>query len=95
MIPKTRLCSAINKCNENFSNFRKNSVYPKTFHLNKYLLLTSTALTSITSQYKKSLQKLLNTQQEKLFSPTNSCSLPTLTTTETNTNLTQYELFQK
>ena len=50
---------------------------------------------SVTSHNKKSLQKSLNTQQKKLFSLTRNCSLPTFTSNETITNLTQYELSQE
>ena len=49
----------------------------------------------IASHNKKSFQKSLNTQQKKLSSLTRNCSLPTFTSNETITNLTQYELFQK
>ena len=47
------------------------------------------------SEIKKSLQKLLNTQQKKLSSLTRSCSLPTFTANKDITNLTQYELSQE
>ena len=50
---------------------------------------------SITSHNKRSLQKSLNTQQKKLSSLTRNCSLPTLTSNETFTNLAQYELSQE
>ena len=50
---------------------------------------------SITSLNKKSLQKSLNTQQKKLYLLTRNCSLPTFTSNETITNLTQYKLFQE
>ena len=50
---------------------------------------------SITSHNKKSLQKSLNTQHKKLSSLTRNCSLPTFTSNETITNLTQYELSQE
>ena len=41
------------------------------------------------------LQKSLNTQHKKLSSLTRNCSLPTFTSNETITNLTQYELSQE
>ena len=44
---------------------------------------------------KKSLQKLLCTQQKKLSSLTKDCNLPIFTANETITNLTQYELSQE
>ena len=47
------------------------------------------------SEIKKSLQKLLNTQQKKLSSLTRSCSLPTFTANKDITNLTKYELSQE
>ena len=50
---------------------------------------------SITSHNKKSLQKLLYTQQKKLSSLTRDCSLPIFTVKESITNLTQYELSQE
>ena len=50
---------------------------------------------SITSYNKKLLQKLLNTQHKKLCSLTGNCSLPLFISTETITNLTQYELSQE
>ena len=50
---------------------------------------------SITSHNKKSLQKSLNIQPKKLSSQTRSCSIPTFTSNETITNLTQYELSQE
>ena len=50
---------------------------------------------SITSHNKKLLQKLLNTYQKKLSSLMRNCSLPTFTSNETITNLTQYELSQE
>ena len=50
---------------------------------------------SITSHNKKSLQKSLNTHQKKLSSLTRNCNLPTFTSNETITNLTQYELSQE
>ena len=81
---------------KNFNMFQKISVYPKTFYLNSFLLLTSTIITkSITSHNKKSLQKLLYTRQKKLFSLARDCSLPIFTANKTITNLTQYELSQE
>ena len=44
------------------------------------------------SHNKKSLEKLLNTQDKKLFSLTRKCSLPTFTSNKAITNITQYEL---
>ena len=55
-----------------------------------YILTKST-----TSYNKKSLQKLLYTQQKKLSSLTRDCNLPIFTANETITNLTQYELSQE
>ena len=69
--------------------FQKNSVYPKTFYLHRFLLLTSTSLQNL------SLLKSLYTQQKKLSSLTRDCNLPIFTANETITNLTQYELSQE
>ena len=61
---------------------QKNSVNPKPFYPNSYLLLISK-------------KKLLNSQQKKLSSLTRNCILTAFTSNETVTNLTQYELFQE
>ena len=75
---------------------QKNSVNPKPFYPNNYILLSSTSLTDqITSHNNKSLQKSLNIQHKKLSSLTRNCGIPTLTSNETITNLTQYELSQE
>ena len=50
---------------------------------------------SITSYNKKSLQKLLYTQQKKLSPLTGDFNLPIFTVNETITNVTQYELSQE
>ena len=50
---------------------------------------------SITSHNKKLLQKSLNTQQKKPSSLTRNCNIPTLTSNETITNLTQNHLSQE
>ena len=49
----------------------------------------------MTLNNKKSLQKLLYTQQKKLSSLTRDCNLPIFTANKTITNLTQYELSQE
>ena len=74
--------------------FQKNSVYPKTA---KQLFTIDFCILnkSIKSHNKKSLQKLLNTQQEKLSLVTRSCSLPTFKANETITNIKEYELSQE
>ena len=83
-IRKMLLRSAINKRNKELQ--QKNSVYPKTFYLHRFLLLTSI------SYNKKSP---LYTQQKKLSSLTKDCNLPIFTANETITNLTRYELSQE
>ena len=71
-------------------------MYPKTFYLNSFLLLTSTSLKkSIMSHKNNSLQKSLYTQQKKLSSLTRGCSLSIFAANKTITNLTQYELSQE
>ena len=88
---------------KNSNIFQKNSVYPQTFYLHSFLLLTSTSTStstltftkSITSCNKKSLLKSLYTQQKKLSSLTKDCNLPIFTPNESITNLMQYELSQK
>ena len=77
---------------KNFNFFQKNCVYPKTFYLHSFLLLTSK---SVKSYNKKSLQKSLDTQQKKLPSLTSDCNLPIFTANKTIINLMEYELSQK
>ena len=80
---------SINAIN-NLNMSQKNSVNPKPFYPNNYILLSSTSLTDqITSHNNKSLQKSLNIQHKKLSSLTRNCGIPTLTSNETITNLTQ------
>ena len=55
---------------KNFNMYQKNSVYLKPFHLNSFLLLTSTSITNITSHNQNSLKNSLNNQREKLSSLT-------------------------
>ena len=67
-------------------NFLSTQLYTTDFYI-----LTK----SIRSYNKKSLKKLLHTQQKKLSSLTRGYNLPKFTANETITNLTQYELSQE
>ena len=90
-ICKKLLHSAINKCNKELQHVSKELSQSKTFSTIDFYILNR----SITSHNKKSLQKSPNTQHKKLSSLTRNCSLPTFTSNETITNLTQYELSQE
>ena len=81
-IRKTLLPSAINKRNKLFQHFLKElnqtkSFLSKQFSVNDFYVLNRYK----TSHNKKSLQKLLNTQQKKLPLLTRNCILPTFTAT--------------
>ena len=95
-ICKRLLCSAINKRNKELHHVSKELSQSETF-LSKQLSTIDFYIIkrSTTSHKKKSLQKSLNTHQKKLSSLTRNCSLPTFTSNETITNLTQYELSQE
>ena len=80
---------------KNFNMAQKNSLNLKPLSKQLSTIDFSIFNRSITSHNKKSLQKSLNTQHKKLFSLTRNCSLPTFTSIETITNLTQYELSQE
>ena len=69
-----------------FVNFLHTQLSP----VDSYILTKSVKLYN-----KKSLQKLLYTQQKKLSSLTRDCNLPIFTANVTITNLMQYELSQK
>ena len=95
-IGKRLLRSSINKRNKLLQHL------PKELRLSVNLLSTQLSTTdfyiltqSITSHNKKSLQKLLYTQQKKLSSMTRDCNLPIFTANETITNLTQYQVSQE
>ena len=95
-ICKRLLRSAINKRNKELQHLSKEFSLPKNFLSTQIFTIDFYILTkSITSYNKKSLQKLLNTQQKKLSSLTRDCNLPIFTANETITNLTQYELSQE
>ena len=90
------LRSAINKGNKELQHFPKKLSLSKNFLSTQlsngdYYILTK----SITQYNKKSLQKLLQTQQKKLSSLTRDCNVPIFTVNETITNLMQYELSQE
>ena len=93
---KRLLRCAINKHKKELQHVLKELSQSKTF-LSKQLSTIDFYILnrSITSHNKKSLQKSLNTQHEKLSSLARNCSLTTFTSNETITNLTQYELFQE
>ena len=90
------LRSAINKRNKELHHASKEFNQSETF-LSKQLSTIDFYIIkrSITSHNKKSLQNSLNTHQKKLSSLTRNYSLPTFTSNETITNLTQYELSQE
>ena len=95
-IRKTLLRSTINKRNKDLQHLSKElsaSVNVLSMQLSTidYYILTK----SITSYKKKSSQKSLYTQQNKLSSLTRDCNLPIFAANETITNLTQYELSRK
>ena len=94
-IRKRLLRSAINKRNKELQHVSKELSQSKTF-LSKQLSTIDFYILnrSVTSYNKKSLQKSLNTQHKKLSSLTRNCGLPTFTSNEFITNLTQYELSQ-
>ena len=95
-IRKRLLRSAINKRNKELQHLSKElslsvNVLSTQLSTVDFYILTK----SITSYNKKSLQKSLYTQQKKLSSLTRDCNLPIFTSTETITNLTEYELSQE
>ena len=90
------LRSAINKRNKELQHLLKElslsvNVLSTQLSTIDFYILTK----SITSYNKKSLQKLLYTQQKKLSSLTRDCNLPIFTSNETITSLMQYELSQE
>ena len=95
-IRKRVLRSAINKCYKELQHVSKDYSQSETF-LSKQLSTIDFYILNrcITSHNKKSLQKLLNIQYEKLSSLTENGSLPRFTSNETITNLTQYELSEE
>ena len=94
-IRKRLLRSAINKHNKELHHVSKELSQSETF-LSKQLSTIDFHIIkrSIISPKKKSLQKLQNTQK-KLSSLMRNCRLPTFTSNEIITNLTQYELSQE
>ena len=95
-ICKRLLRSAINKRNKELQYLSKELSLFENFLRTQLSTIEFYILTkSITSYNKKSLQKLLNTQQKKLSSLTRHCNLPIFTANKTITNLTQYELSQE
>ena len=65
---------------KNFNMSQNNSLNPKPFYLNRYLLLTSTSFTDLYHPTTKNRFKTLNTQQKKLFSLTRNCRTKLLLT---------------
>ena len=93
---KRLLRSAISKRNKELQHVLKALSTSENFFSKQFTTTDFNILKKSTISYNnKSLQKLLYTQQKKLSSLTRGCSLPILTTNETITNLTQYELRQK
>ena len=95
-IRKRLLRSAINKRNKKLQHLSKELSLSENFlsaqlSTNDFYVLTK----SIRSYNKKSLQKLLYTQQKRLSSLTRDCNLPIFTANETIVNLTKYELTQE
>ena len=95
-IRKILLRSVINKRNKELQHVLKELSQFETF-LSKQLSTFNFYILNrfITSHNKKLLQKLLITQQKKLFSLTRNCGIPTFTSDETVTSLTQYKLSQE
>ena len=92
-IRKRLLRSAINKRNKELKDLSKELSLSKNFLCTKLSTIDFYIFTkSIISYNKKSLHKLLNTQQKKLSSLKRDCNLPIFTANETITNLTQYQL---
>ena len=95
-IRKRLLRSAINKRNKELQHLSKELSLSENFLSTQLSTIDFYILTkSITSYNKKSLQKLLYTQQKKLSSLTRDCNLPIVTANEKITNFTQYELSQE
>ena len=91
-IRKTLLCSAINSRNKELWHVSKELSLTENFLSTQLSTTNLYILTkSIIFYNKKSLRKLLHTQQKKLSSLTRDCNLPIFTANETITNLTQYE----
>ena len=87
---KRLLRSAINKRNKELQHVSKDLSLSENFLSKQLSTIDFYILTkSITSHNKKSILKLLYTQQKKLSSLTKDCSLPIFTANETITNLTQ------
>ena len=94
-IRKRLLCSAINKGNKELQHLSKELSLSENFLSTQISTIDFYILTkSITLYNKKSLQKLLYTQQQNLSSLTRDCNLPILIANKTITNLTQYEFSQ-
>ena len=95
-IRKRLLCSTSSKRNKELQHLSKklslsiNFLSPQLSTIDFYILTKS-----IRSYNKKSLQKSLYTQQNKLSSLTKDCNLPIFTANETITNLMQHELSQE
>ena len=90
------LRSAIKKRNKELQHLSKEPNLSVNFLSSQLSTIDFNILTkSITSYTNKSLQKLFHTQQKKISSLRRDCYLPILKVSETNTNLTQYELSQE
>ena len=94
-IRKRLLRSTINKRNKELQHVSKELSQSKTFLSKQLSTIDFYILNRSISHNKKLFQKSLNTQHKKLSSLTRNCSLPTFTSNETITNLTQYELSQE
>ena len=95
-VHKRLFCSVINKRNKQLWHVSKELSQSETFVPKQLSTIDFYFLDKfITFHNKKSLQKLISTQHKKLCSLTTNCSIPTLTSNETVTKLTQYKLSQK
>ena len=96
LIHKRLLRSTINKHNKELQHLSEELSLSENFLSTQLSIIDFCILTkSITSYKKKSVQKLLYTQQKKLSSVTRDCNLPIFTVNETITDLMQYELSQE
>ena len=95
-VRKRLLCSAINKRNKQLQHLSKELSLSENFLSTQLSTIDFYILTkSITSYNKKSLQKLLYTQQKKLSPLTRNCNLPIFAANKILSNLTQYTSSQE
>ena len=77
---------------ENSNIFEKNCLYPKTFYLNRFLLLTSTALQNLHHPPTRNCCRNCYTLKKELSSLTREINLPIFTANKALASFTQYEL---